>query len=113
MTSTKAKFESFIFHIQSSIGKLFPINLKESLYSFFKVHHSLSFNHIKSDYTSIFSFFKPKTKNVILNSSLNFLILEYKLYFPDCELDFINELFEVSKPKIYKENQKFIKKIKL
>ena len=105
MTSAKEKFESFIFHIQSSIGKLFPINLKESLYAFFKVHHSLSFNHIKSDYTSIFSFFKPKTKNVILNSSLNFLILEYKLYFPDCELDFINELFEVSKPKIYKENK--------
>ena len=104
-TSSKTKFELFIYRIQFSIGKLFPFNLKESLYSFYKLHHSLSFNHIKSDYTSTFSLFKPKTKELILNTSLNFLILEYKIYFPDCELDFINALFEVSKPKIYKENK--------
>ena len=105
MTSAKTKFETFIYRIQSSIGKLFPTNLKESLYYFYKVHHTLSFNHIKSDYISSFSLFKPKTKEDILNSSLNFLMLEYKLYFPDCELDFLNALFEVSKPKIYKENK--------
>ena len=105
MTSSKEKFMYFRYNIQSSIGRLFPINLKESLYSFFKYHHHLSFNHIKSEYSSIFYLFKPRTKEHILNSSLNFLRLEFESYFPDCEMDFINELFEASKPRIYKENK--------
>ena len=53
---------------------------------------------------------RAKTKENILNSSLNFLRLEYKQYFPECEKDFLNELFTKLKPRIYKENKIVINK---
>ena len=109
MTSDKKIFESLIFQIQSSAGKLFPKNLKESFYSFLKFHKRLSFQTIKSQNSQIFSLIKPKIKENILNSTLDFLLLEYKLYFSNCEKDFIISLFEVLKPKIYKENTTIIK----
>ena len=108
ITSPKKRFESFIFLIQSSTGKFFPTELKDSIYTFIKFYESLSYNAIKSEYFQIYSLFRPRLKENILNSSLNYLKLEYKLFFKGCEDDFINSLFEKLKPKIYKENKVII-----
>ena len=108
VTSPKKRLESFVLHIQSSTGKLFPNDLKDSIYSFIKFYQGLSYNKIKSEYFQIYSLLRPKIKENLLNSSLNFLKLEYKIYFMDCENDFINSLFEKLKPKIFKEDKVII-----
>ena len=105
MTSPKTRLEIFIFHLESSMGKIVPNNLKDSLNSYIRFYRGLSFDFIKSDYYPIFSFLKPKMQKKLLNSSLNFLRLEFGLYFRDCEIDFINSLFEKIKPKIYKDKK--------
>lgn len=107
-TSPGIQLETFIFHIQSSTGKLFPKKLKESLDSFIKFHQGLSFENIISSYFPIFSLFRPKIREDILKESLDFLRLEYKLYFTGCEIDFINALFAALKPRIYGENKNII-----
>ena len=105
ITSPKKDLEIFIFHLESSMGKIAPNNLKDSLNSYIKFYRGLSFNHIKSEYFPVFSLLRPKMKKKLLNSTLNFLRLEFELYFKDCEIDFINCLFEKIKPKIYKEKK--------
>ena len=107
-TSPGRQLETFIFHIQSRTGKLFPKELKESLDSFIKFHQGLSFEKIISTYFPIFSLFRPKIREDILKESLDFLRLEYKLYFTGCEIDFINTLFAALKPRIYGENKNII-----
>jgi len=105
ITSPRKKLESFIIHIQSSTGKFFPKRIKDSIDSFIKFYQGLSYESIQSEYLPIYSLFTPKTKENILNSTLNFLRLEYKFYFSNCENDFINSLFALLKPRIYKENK--------
>ena len=105
ITSPRKKLESFIIHIQSSTGKFFPKRIKDSIDSFIKFYQGLSYESLQSEYLPIYSLFTPKTKEIILNSTLNFLRLEYKFYFSDCENGFINSLFASLKPRIYKENK--------
>ena len=105
MTSPKTHLEIFIIHLESSMGKVVPNKLKDSLKSYIKFYRGLSFDFIKSNYYPLFSLLKPKMKKKLLNSSLNFLRLEFELYFHDCEVDFINSLFAKIKPKIYKEKK--------
>ena len=107
-TSPRKKLESFIIHIQSSTGKIFPKRIKDSIDSFIKFYQGLSYDNIQSEYLPIYSLFLPKTKENILNSTLNFLRLEYKFYFFGCENDFINSLFAKLKPRIYKDNKTII-----
>ena len=104
-TSQKKQLEFFVFHIQASTGKLFPKKLKESLVSFFKFYQGISYDNIKSEYISIFSLFRPKVKENILLESLNFLRIEYQLFFTNCENNFVNFLLSKLKPRIYKENK--------
>ena len=107
-TSQRKKLELFIFRIQSSTDKLFPKKLKESLYDFINFSQRLSYNNIKSENSSSLSLCKQKTKEDILNSSLNFLKLEFNDFFTGCEIEFINSLFEVLKPKIFKKGKTII-----
>ena len=107
-TSPRKKLESFIIHIQSSTDKIFPKSIKDSIDSFIKFYQGLSYDNIQSEYLPIYSLFTPKTEENILNSTLNFLRLEYKFYFFGCENDFINSLFAKLKPRIYKEDKTII-----
>ena len=104
-TSPRKQLEFFVFRIQASTGKLFPKKLKESLDSFFKFYQGISYDNIKSEYISIFSLFRPKVKENILLESLNFLRIEYQLFFTNCENNFVNFLLSKLKPRIYKENK--------
>ena len=104
-TSPRKQLEFFVFRIQASTGKLFPKKLKESLVSFFKFYQGISYDNIKSEYISIFSLFRPKVKENILLESLNFLRIEYQLFFTNCENNFVNFLLSKLKPRIYKENK--------
>jgi hypothetical protein len=108
-TSFTSNFEFFIFQIQKSISKVLPLKFKKSIKSFLLFRSQLSFNDIKEKYKNIFDVCKNSLLNKIQEKVFGQLKFEYKIFFPECTDDFLYDIFENLKPKIFKSEKNLIK----
>ena len=105
-TSFNDNFEFMIFQMQKSIGKIFPSKTKQKMVSFLLFRRGLSFQDIKEEYNNILNLCNNNLYEEIRKKLLDFLKLEYKIYFSkDKNDDFMFEIFEHLKPKVFKENK--------
>ena len=109
-TSFYENYESFLFQIQKSIGRIIPSKVEQLMVSFLLFRQGLSTHDIKEEYKDIISSCKNNLLDEIKRQILEFLKLEYQHYFlKKSNNDFMYEIFENLKPKIFKANQVLIK----
>lgn len=105
-TSFNENFEFLLFRIQKSIGKIFPIHLKQLMTSFLLFRRGLTYIDIKQEHKYLLVNCKKSVIDEIHMKLFNFLRNLYKNYFLD--EDFMNAVFENMKPKILKKNKLII-----
>ena len=109
-TSLKDNIEITLFKIQKSLGKIIPLKLKEKIISFNYFRRGLSFHDIKIEYNNILDKCKNDLLDKIYIKLFYFLNLEYKQIFSkDNNKDFMFEIFQNLKPKIFKSDKVLIK----
>ena len=109
-TSFNENFDFMIFQMQKSIGKILPSKTRQKMISFLLFRRGLSFNDIKEEYKNILDLCKNGLYEEISKKLLEFLKLEYKSYFfKDKNEDFMINIFQNLKPKIFKPNKVLIK----
>ena len=108
-TSYWDNFENMTFQIQKSTGKILPLKTKELIISYLLFRKGLSSHDLKEEFKAILSSCKNNLLDGIREQLFEFLKLEYQNYFLKNE-DFMYDIFESLKPKIYKKNKTIIKK---
>ena len=110
-TSFNDNFEMTVFQLQKSIGKVLPFKLRQKMESFLLFRRGLSFTDIKEEYKNIFDVVNKDIVNQIHRQLFEFLKLEYQRYFfiKNKDNDFMYEIFENLKPKIFKADSVLIK----
>ena len=110
-TSFNDNFEMTVFQLQKSIGKVLPFKLRQKMESFLLFRRGLSFTDIKEEYKNIFDVINKDIVNQIHRQLFEFLKLEYQRYFfiKNKDNDFMYEIFENLKPKIFKADSVLIK----
>ncbi len=109
-TSIFDNFEMDLFQIQKSTGRILPAKLKQLMISFLIFRRGLFFHDLKEEYQKIFDTCKNNLMDDIRKQLFKFLKIEYhNIFFKLCENEFIYEIFENIKPKIFKTNQILIK----
>ena len=99
------QFESLIFKLEKSTGKVFPEGIKKQINSNNLFRRGLSFKDIKDKYSEIFSLIKYDVKNDIRIHLFNFLHKEYRAFFTNCEKEFIYQIYENLKPKVFSKGK--------
>ena len=108
--SLKDNIEITLFKIQKSLGKIMPSKLKEKIISYIYFRRGLSFHDIKEEYKNILDKCKHDLLDKIYEKLFYFLNLEYKQFFlKDGNNDFMFEIFQNLKPKIFKSDKILIK----
>ena len=108
--SLKDNIEITLFKIQKSLGKIMPSKLKEKIISYIYFRRGLSFHDIKEEYNNILDKCKHDLLDKIYEKLFYFLNLEYKQFFlKDGNNDFMFEIFQNLKPKIFKSDKILIK----
>ena len=107
-TSFYENFESFLFQIQKSIGRILPSKIEQLMISFLLFRQGLSSHDIKEEYKNVLITCKSTLLEEIKGQIFEFLKLEYQKYFLNDD-DFMFEIFINLKPKIFKSNQVLIK----
>ena len=107
-TSNWDFFENMTFQIQKSTGKILPLKTKELMISYLLFRKGLSSHDLKEEFEIILSSCKNNLLYEIRQQLFVFLKLEYQNYFLKNE-DFMYDIFENLKPKIYKKNKIIIK----
>jgi hypothetical protein len=97
--------------MQKSIGKILPLKIKQKMESFLLFRRGLSFTDIKEEYKNIFDVINKDIINQIHRQLFLFLKLEYQryLFINNKDNDFMYEIFENLKPKIFKPDNVLIK----
>ena len=110
-TSFHDNFEFMIFQMQKSIGKILPLKIKQNMESFLLFRRGMSFIDIKDEYKNIFEMIKKDLINQIHRQLFEFLKLEFQNYFfiKNKDNDFMYEIFENLKPKIFRADKVLIK----
>ena len=109
-TSFYDNYEAFLFQIQKSIGRIIPSKVEQLMVSFLLFRQGLSSHDIKEEYKDVIINCKQNLLDEIKGQIFNFLKLEYQHYFLKTKNDdFMYEIFENLKPKIFKANQLLIK----
>jgi len=110
-TSFRDNFEKTVSQIQKSIGKILPFKIKQNMESFLLFRRGLSFADIKEEHKNIFDMINRDLVDQIHRQLLKFLKLEYQSYFfiKDEDKDFMYEIFENLKPKIFRPDKVLIK----
>jgi hypothetical protein len=109
-TSIFDNFEMSIFQMQKSIGRILPSKTKKLMISFLLFRRGLSFHDLKEEYGNIFDVCKNSLIDDIHKQLFEFLKLEYQnIFFKSGDYEFMYEIFENLKPKIFKANQIIIK----
>ena len=107
-TSFNEQFEFLVFQIQKSTGKVFPSHLKKLMSLFLLFRRGLAYSEIKSKNKQIFDVCKDKIVKKIHKKLFDYLKEDFSIYFKTCEDDFIFEIFECMKPKMFKANKTII-----
>ena len=108
-TSFTDNFEMMIFQMQKSIRKILPLNLRELMKSFLLFRRGLSYIDLKEEYKNALVCCKNSLLYKIRAQLFKFLKSEYNYYFLKVSDDFIYDIFENLKPKIFKSNQVLMK----
>ena len=110
-TSFNDNFEMTVFQLQKSIGKILPLKIKQKMESFLLFRRGLSFADIKEEYKNIFDVINKDIINQIHRQLFEFLKLEYQryLFIDNKDNDFMYEIFENLKPKVFKPDNVLIK----
>ena len=109
-TSYWDNFENITFQIQKSTGKILPSKTKQLMISYLLFRKGLSSHDLKEEFETILSFCNNNLLEKIRQQIFHFLKLEYQNYFSEYNDDFMFDIFENLKPKIYKKNRILIKK---
>ena len=107
-TSFDEQFEFLIFQIQKSTGKVFPSHLKRLMSLFLLFRRGIAYSEIKNKNKQIFDICRDKIIKKIHNKLFNYLKVDFSSYFKNCEDDFIFEIFQYMKPKMFKANKTII-----
>jgi hypothetical protein len=107
-TSFNEQFEFLIFQIQKSTGKVFPSHLKQLMSLFLLFRRGLAYSEIKTNNQRLFDTCRNKIVKKIHKSLFNYLKNDFCEYFNGCEDDFVYEIFECMKPKMFKANKTLI-----
>ena len=99
------QFESLIFKLEKSTGKVFPNGIKKQINSNNLFRRGLSFKDIKDKYSEIFTLLKYDVRNDIRIHLFNFLHKEYRTFFTDCNKEFIYQIYENLKPKVFSKGK--------
>ena len=102
------QFESLIFKLEKSTGKVFPNGIKKQINSNNLFRRGLSFKDIKDKYSDIFSILRYGVRNDIRIKLFNFLKKEYETFFKDCDKEFMYLIYENLKPKIFNKTKVLI-----
>ena len=100
-TSLNEKFEFLIFQVQKSTGKVFPSRLKKLMSLFLSFRRGLAYSEIKNNNKRLFDICRNKIVNEIHSQLFNYLKENFYIYFENCEDEFIFEIFEFMKPKMF------------
>ena len=108
--SLNDNYEYFTFNIQKSIGRILPNKINQSMISYLLFRRGLSFNDLKEEFKDVLDSCKNSLVENILEQVFKFLKLEFQYFFPKLDSeDFMLEIFQNLKPKIFKANQTLIK----
>ena len=107
-TSFDEQFEFLIFQIQKSTGKVFPSHLKRLMALFLLFRRGIAYSEIKNKNKQIFDICRDKIIKKIHKKLFNYLKVDFSSYFKNCEDDFIFEIFQYMKPKMFKANKTII-----
>ena len=99
------QFESLIFKLEKSTGKVFPEGIKKQINSNNLFRRGLSFKDIKDKYSDIFSLIRYDVRNDIRINLFNFLHKEYSIFFKNCDKEFIYQIYENLKPKVFSKGK--------
>ena len=108
-TSLTNNLKFLLFHIQKSVRKALPSELEKLVKSFQFFRRKLSFNDIKKEHKNVFDVCKNNLLDKIRKKSFEKLRLEYIIFFPECTDDFLYDIFENLKPKVFKSGQILVK----
>ena len=107
-TSFSEQFEFLIFKIQKSTGKVFPSHLKQLMSLFLLFRRGLAYSEIKRNNKRIFYTFRNIIVKTIHKNLFDYLKEDFNKYFYNCEEEFIYEIFECMKPKMFKADKTLI-----
>lgn len=99
-TSFQKQFDSLLFKIQKSTGRVFPRRIKESMSSYLLFRRGLCYKDLLEKYQDVFQMCRYDVKNEIRKRLFDFLVKEYAMFFKGCSEDFMYRIFENLKPKM-------------
>ena len=107
-TSFNEQFEVLIFKIQRSTGKLVPNHLKTLMNLFLLYRRGMAYYEIKNKNKFLFDIFRQKVVEEIHMKLFDYLKSDFSLYFENCEDDFIFEIFQNMRPKMFEADRTLI-----
>ena len=108
-TSFNEQFEVLIFKIQRSTGKVFPNHLKTLMNLFLLYRRGMAYYEIKNKNKFLFDICRQKVVEEIHMKLFNYLKSDFALYFENCEDEFIFEIFQNMRPKMFATDRTLIK----
>ena len=108
-TSFNEQFEFLIFQIQRSTGKVFPNHLKALMNLFLLYRRGMAYYEIKNKNKFLFDNCRQNVIREINDRLFNYLKQDFAIYFENCEDDFIFEIFQNIRPKMFEADRTLIK----
>ena len=108
-TSFNEQFEFLIFEIQRSTGRVFPNNLRNLMNTFLLYRRGMAYYEIKNNNKFLFDNCRQKVVKEIHTKLFDYLKIDFEPYFQNCEDDFIYEIFQNMRPKMFESNRTLIK----
>ena len=99
-TSFSKQFDSLVFKIQKSTGRVFPKRIKKSMSSYLIFRRGLCYKDLLEKYEDVFQMCRYDVKHDIRKRLFDFLVKEYSMFFSKCSDDFMYRIFEHLKPKM-------------
>ena len=99
-TSFQKQFDSLLYKIQKSTGRVFPRRIKDSMSSYLLFRRGLCYKDLLEKYQDVFQMCRYDVKNEIRKRLFDFLVKEYAMFFKGCSEDFMYRIFENLKPKM-------------
>ena len=108
-TSFNEQFEFLIFEIQRSTGRVFPNNLRNSMNTFLLYRRGMAYYEIKNNNKFLFDNCRLSVIKEIHSKLFDYLKKDFEAYFQNCEDDFVYEIFQNMRPKMFESNRTLIK----
>ena len=108
-TSFNEQFEFLIFQIQRSTGKVFPNHLKTLMNLFLLYRRGMAYYEIKNKNKFLLDNCRQEVVKEIHERLFNYLKRDFSIYFENCEDEFIFEIFENMRPKMFEADKTVIK----